>query len=85
LGKIYVDIVGVVDHGCGSVQMACVIAEKDAEKTNKSSDGEYTYVKELYLKVTTYNLCAHWSVQQIIQLCMIIVVLKISSLLTLHV
>ena len=85
LGKIYVDLVGVVDHGGGSVQMACVIAEKDAKKTNKSSDGEYTQVKELYLKVTTYNLCAHRSVQQIIQLCMIIVVLKISSLLTLHV
>jgi apyrase len=59
LGKIYVDTVGVVDRGGESVQMACVIVEKDAEKTNKPSDREDTYVKKLYLKGTTYNLGVH--------------------------
>jgi len=50
LGKTYADTVGVVNLGGGSVQMAYAITEKDAEKTPKLSDGEDSYVKELFLK-----------------------------------
>ena len=51
--------------------MAYAIAEKDAEKAPKPSEGEDSYVKKLFLKGTTYYLYVHRSVLQIIQLCVI--------------
>ncbi|MFS7994237.1 putative apyrase [Helianthus anomalus] len=49
LGKKYSQIVGVVDLGDGSVQMAYAISEVDAAKAPRITIGEDTYVKEMYL------------------------------------
>ncbi|KAL6010316.1 putative apyrase 1 [Asimina triloba] len=59
LGKKYSHTVGVVDLGGGSVQMAYAISENDAAKSPKTSDGTYSYVKELKLKGTKYYLYVH--------------------------
>ncbi|KAG6750732.1 hypothetical protein POTOM_045241 [Populus tomentosa] len=59
LGKKYSNTVGVVDLGGGSVQMAYAISETDAAKAPRLSDGEDTYVKEMFLMKTKYYLYVH--------------------------
>lgn len=62
LGKKYSSTVGVVDLGGGSVQMAYAVSEADAAKAPKLSDGEESYVQQMYLMGRKYYLYIHRSV-----------------------
>lgn len=61
MGKKYSNTVGVVDLGGGSVQMAYAISDADAAKAPKISNGEESYVREMFLKGTRYYLYVHRS------------------------
>lgn len=56
LGNEYSNTVGVVDLGGGSVQMAYAISKTVATESPTTTDGEYSYVKQLSLQGSKYYL-----------------------------